>query len=411
MKFKDYNDYMTQRNALMGEAKTLLDDGKIEEYNAKANEVKELDDAWDKQTKAMANYNALNNAPKPVNIMTANVNVPGGQPVASVNMGGAATETDVYDSMEYRKAFMNYVMNGAKIPANLQNTDASTKTGDVGSVIPTTIMQKIVEKMESTGMILPLVTKTSYPAGVTIPTSSVKPVASWVAEGTTSDKQKKPTGTITFTHFKLRCAVSMSLETSVMTLGIFETALINSVAEAMAKAPEQSILTGDGTTQPKGILTETVVEGQNVDIAASADPTYSTLTDAEAALPLAYESKAVWCMTKKTFMKFIGMVDSSKQPIARVNYGINGRPERTLLGRTVVLNDYMTSLGATITKDTVVAFLFNFEDYVLNTNYAVTVKRYEDNDTEDQVTKAIMLADGKVVDKNSLVTVTKKFTA
>ena len=39
--------------------------------------------------------------------------------------------------------------------------------------------------------------------------------------------------------------------------------------------------------------------------------------------PLAYDP-AVWCMTKKTFMKFIGMTDSG-QPIARVNYGINGR--------------------------------------------------------------------------------------
>jgi HK97 family phage major capsid protein len=113
-------------------------------------------------------------------------------------------------------------------------------------------------------------------------------------------------------------------------------------------------------------------------------------------------------MTKKTFMKFVGMVDEQGQPIARVNYGIAGRPERSLLGRTVVLNDYMTSLGATITNDTVVAFLFNFADYVMNTNYNITVKRYEDNDTDDQVTKAIMLVDGKVVDKNSLVTVTKK---
>ena len=38
----------------------------------------------------------------------------------------------------------------------------------------------------------------------------------------------------------------------------------------------------------------------------------------------------------------------------------------------------------------------------------LTVKHQEDWDTDDQMTKAIMLADGKVIDKNSLVTVTKK---
>jgi HK97 family phage major capsid protein len=233
-------------------------------------------------------------------------------------------------------------------------------------------------------------------------------VATWTPEGSGSDKQKKATGSIVFAYHKLRCAVSVSFEVSVVTLGVFETTIINNIAEAMTKALEQAIVSGSGEGQPKGVLTETVVTGQNVDIAAADEPDYDTLINAEAALPLAYENGAVWCMTKKTFMKFVGMVDQQGQPIARVNYGIAGRPERSLLGRTVVLNDYMASLGATITEDTVVAFLFNFADYVMNTNYNITVKRYEDNDTDDQVTKAIMLVDGKVVDKNSLVTVTKK---
>jgi len=304
---------------------------------------------------------------------------------------------------------MNNVVKGTAIPEKFLNVDANTTTSEVGSVIPTTVLEKIIEKMESTGMILPLVTKTSYKGGLAIPTSTVKPVATWVAEGATSDKQEKTTGTIVFTYFKLRCAVSVSFETSIVTLGVFETAIINNIAEAMTKTLEQAIISGTGIGQPKGILAETVIVGQNVNIAVAVEPTYNTLVDAEAALPLAYESDAVWGMTKKTFMKFIGMVDLQKQPIARVNYGINGRPERTLLGRTVVLNDYMTSLGAVIAADTVVAFLFNFKDYVLNTNYNVTIKRYEDNITDDQITKAIMLVDGKVVDKNSLVTITKKF--
>ena len=49
----------------------------------------------------------------------------------------------------------------------------------------------------------------------------------------------------------------------------------------------------------------------------------------------------MWYMTKTTFMKFIGMVDNDGQPIARVNYGLNGKVDRFLLGRAVVCNDYM----------------------------------------------------------------------
>lgn len=88
--------------------------------------------------------------------------------------------------------------------------------------------------------------------------------------------------------------------------------------------------------------------------------------------------------------------------------GLTGNRKGHCSGRRVVLNDYMTSLGSAIAKDTVVAFLFDWSDYMFNTNYNMVVKSYEDNDTEDQVTKAVMICDGKVIDKNSLVTITKK---
>ncbi len=399
-------EYLEKRQGLINEAESLINDGKIEEANAKMEEVKQLDNQWEEIAKAQANLNALNE-PKHTNIKNLSVEGIDGQVMDRIDNNAVIVNDDIFNSIEYRKAFMNHVLKGTAIPEKFMNTDHNTKTTDIGTVIPTTIMERIVEKLEATGMILPLVTRTSYQGGLSIPTSDVKPVATWVGEGEGSPKQKKPTGSIVFAYHKLRCAVSISLETSVVALGVFEATLINNIAEAMTKALEQAIISGTGSGQPKGILTETAPAGQNIEIAANEDISYSTLIDAEAALPLAYENDAVWCMTKKTFMKFVGMTDQNGQPIARVNYGINGRPERTLLGRTVILNDYMTSIDA-VTEDTVVAFLFNFKDYVLNTNYNITVKRYEDNETDDQVTKAIMLVDGKVVDKNSLVTVTKK---
>lgn len=397
------NEYESKREALLNSMEEMINSGKLEDANVKETEINELDDQFDKEKAAASKLNGLRGH-KVVAIANAAVNVPTALMASTVE--GAEAE-DMYDSIEYRKAFMSNVLKGTVIPSQFQNADATTKSSDVGSVIPTTIMQKIIEKMESIGMILPLVTKTSYTGGLAIPTSTVKPVASWVSEGSTSDKQKKTTGSIVFTYFKLRCAISMSLETTVVTLGFFETAFANNVSEAMVKAQEQAIISGDGTSRPKGVLTETPVDGQLITLAAADKLTYSTLTGAEAALPLAYESNAVWCMSKKTFMAFIGMVDSQKQPIARVNYGINGKPERTLLGRTVVLTEYLGNYSDTVTSDTVFAFLFDFSDYILNTNYAITIKRYEDNDTEDQVTKAIMLVDGKVVDVNSLVVLKK----
>jgi len=403
LKFKNKQDYLDQRAALMNSIQTMMDTATSEEITVKMTDVETMDNAWGEQSKELANKAALEDKFKVLNLENKGVNIVG-KVLDSTN---AVVSEDMFASVDYRKAFMANVIKGTAIPSQFLNVDASTTTGDVGTVIPTTVMEKIIEKLEATGMILPLITRTAYKGGVSIPTSAVKPVATWVAEGVTSDLQKKTTANITFTYFKLRCAVSVSLEVDNVTLAIFESALINNVTEAMVKALEQSIISGVGTTQPLGILAETPATGQALTIANATALAYSDLIAAEAALPLEYEQDAVWCMSKKSFMTFIGMVDSQKQPIARVNYGISGRPERTLLGRTVVLNNYVGSYLATVAADTIFAFLFNFKDYVLNTNYQMTLKKYEDNVTDDQVTKAIMLADGKVVDKNSLVTLTK----
>jgi HK97 family phage major capsid protein len=91
------------------------------------------------------------------------------------------------------------------------------------------------------------------------------------------------------------------------------------------------------------------------------------------------------------------MVDSNGHPIARINYGINGKPERVVLGREVVISE-----NASATK----AFIFDFADYILNTVYDLGIQKKQDWDTEDMLTKAVMSVDGKVANKDSLVTMT-----
>lgn len=308
---------------------------------------------------------------------------------------------DKYGTMAYRKAFMEYVTRGVAIPAEYRENQ-NTKTTDVGAVVPTTILDKIVSKMESVGGIYALVTKTAYKGGVSIPKQTLKPVATWVAEGAGSDKQKYTGGNITFTYHKLRCAVSVSFETDTMSIAAFETLLVNNIVEAMVKALEKAIVAGTGTGQPTGIITST----EYAEIVEVAAQDYDSLVRAEAAVPEAYETTAKWCMSKKTFMGYVGMTDKQGQPIARVNYGVNGKPERYLLGREVVLTEHLPNFSTASANDKF-AFIFDFANYDLNTNYAIGIKKYEDNDNDDQITKGIMLADGKVVDGNGLVILKK----
>lgn len=299
---------------------------------------------------------------------------------------------DPTNTNEYRSAFRAFVMRNTPIPMELR---ANTMTTDVVSVIPTVVINKIIEKMEKVGTILNLVTRTSYAAGVEIPTSATKPVATWVSEGAGSDKQKKNTGKITFTYFKLRCEVSVSMEVHTMSLDAFESKLSENVANAMVKAIEAAIIAGTGAGQPKGILAAEVPAGQTVTI-PKAGMDYKTLCAAEAAVPETAEGTAKWCMSKKTFMGFVSMVDQQGQPIARVNYGVNGKPERVLLGREVVITETMTNAAKP-------AFIVDFADYILNTIYDMGIQKKQDWDTEDMLTKAVMSCDGKLADNTSLV--------
>ena len=328
----------------------------------------------------------------------------GGSVITRTGGNDDVIDGDVTTTLEYRTAFMNHVLSGTAMPVELRE-DANTLTSDVGTVIPTQLVNRIVERMDHCGMILPLVSRTSFKGGIVIPTSTVKPVASWVNEGAGSDRQKKTTGSITFAYHKLRCEISMSMEVGTMALSAFEAKFVQNVADAMVIAVEKAILAGDGTDRPTGILdSDNIVSsgtGKNV-IEWEADvPTYAELLSVEAEILPEFEGSTRWCMTKKQFYKILSMTDDDGQPIARVDHGINGQVERTILGRSVVIHPYATEMG------THLAFLFSFGDYLLNTIYDMGIQRKQDWDTEDLLTKAVMSVDGKCVDTGSLLVIDK----
>ena len=307
--------------------------------------------------------------------------------VASFGNNGGNVDME-NQNLEYRNAFMEFVLRGTAIPMELRD---NTNTSNAASVIPTQLVNQIIEKFDNVGMILPLITKTSYAAGVEVPTSTVKPVASWVAEGAGSDRQSKATGKIVFAYYKLRCEISMSMEVGAMALAAFEAKFVENVAKAMTYAIENAVINGSGEGQPKGILTES---GVVLTTSEANKVAYADLCAVEGNIPVEYEVGAKYCMNKKTFAKVLAMTDEAGQPIARVNYGLGGTPERTILGRDVVISPY-------VADDKL--FAFDFADYILNTVYDMGISKKQDWDTEDLLTKAVMSVDGKAVDAGSLV--------
>ncbi|MEN2765677.1 phage major capsid protein [Ornithinibacillus xuwenensis] len=317
---------------------------------------------------------------------------------------------DPYDTPEYRSAFMDYVTNGKKSDTLEFRADATTGTGDVGAVIPTTILNKIVEKLKDYGRIYSRITKTSMQGGVEIPISSAKPTATWVSAGTMSDKQKKSvTGNISFSYHKLQCRVAVELVAGTVAMPVFEDTVSDNIYEAMIVAIEEAVINGTGVGQPLGITKDTnVPANQIVEVSVADFGKYQKWTELYGKVPRKYRSGAVLITADADWNKYLlGMVDTNGQPVARVNYGLDGTQTERFIGKEVLpLEDSLPSIDDAAAGE-VVAILVKLPDYMLNSNMQMTFKRYFNEDTDEWISKSTLIADGKLSDRNGVVLIKK----
>lgn len=334
----------------------------------------------------------------------------------TTNMGNIVYKRDNETNLEYRKKFMEAVQS-FNLSALEKRADAHTHTSDVEIVIPENLVNDIVTEVTNRGYILSRVNRTHFAIGQKIPVGMTKIVATFVGttenptgEGLGSDVQKSGVTTyVTFTNHKLRCVVGMTYEAGLQSLEIFEKKFVESVSEAMIEAIEKSIISGDGMNQPKGILLETPKAKQALNLAASAEFTYKNLLQFIGAVPAKYRSGAVIFATQATFFEWMGVTDTQGQPVARVNYGLDGTMSQSLFGMPVVfadeyLQDYVVGGGSAAN---IFAFIYNFKEYTLNTNYDLGLDQRTVWENENKEVKAVMAVDGKAVTINSLVTWTK----
>ena len=142
--------YLNERKALLDKAQACINDGDIDGFNALHAEIEKLDNDYSAKATAQANLDALNKSGSVVPLSNF-----AGNAALNLDDGIENVVSDFYDTAKYRKSFMNYVLTGKK-SADMFNNDENTKTTDVGSVIPTTILNRIIEKMEAESVILPL---------------------------------------------------------------------------------------------------------------------------------------------------------------------------------------------------------------------------------------------------------------
>lgn len=407
--FKNKQDYLDQRNALLEKAENLLNEGKVDEYEAKEKEIKDLDEKYEKFAKAQANINALKDkVPAENDFIVDN----------KLDNKKENEPEDPFATLEYRKAFMNFAQTG-KMPEKYQemtskflNADTFTSTTDAAAVIPTTIMKEIIEEMEEYGQIFSRVRKTNIKGGVEVPVLTLKPTASWITESTSSDRQKVTADDkVSFSYYGLECRVAISLLASITTLEMFENEFTRLIVEAMIKALEKAIISGTGSGQPLGITQDTRVPAENIITLSSTDfgKWEAWKKKVFAKIPLAYRAGGAFIMAAGTFEGYIdGMTDANGQPIGRTNYGITSGPQERFGGRDVILvEDDVIAPYESANTDDVVAVFCKLSDYCINSNMQMIMYRWIDHDNNQKVNKALLVADGKILDPNGVIIIKK----
>lgn len=322
----------------------------------------------------------------------------------------AAAPEDPYGTMEYRQAFMNYCRTGAISP--ILRADQVTTTTDISAVVPTTILNEVIRKLGVYGQLYSRVRKTSIQGGVSVPILSIKPVATWITEATVSDRQKLQANTsVTFTYYGLECKVSQSLIATIVGLESFENTVTELIVEAMVAKMEEGVVKGTGVGQMLGVTVDTRIPAANKVTIASADFGKWGVWKKKvfAKMPIAYKAKASFIMASGTWEGYIdGMVDDNGQPIGRVNYGITDGIQERFGGKEVIQveDDIITPYDDAQTGD-VVAIFMPLNDYCVNSNMQLTMRRYYDEDKNEWVDKAILVADGKILDPNGVILVLK----
>lgn len=322
-----------------------------------------------------------------------------------------AVETDPLSSMEYRQAFANYVRTGEWN----YRADETLTTGEIGKIIPNTIMTEVIKELKSYGQLYNRVRKLNVRGGVEFPIEELVPTVSWITETTVSETQKKPEikTSVVFGYHIAEARIAQTLLSSIVSLDMLESEIAKLLADAFIKEFDRIIIAGTGSGQPLGILKDTRVKNTNkITISAEDAPDWTKWREKLfAKIPLSYRGGGVLVMTVDTWESLIcTMKDTNNRPLYSETYDVNtGETTQRFNGKEVMLVESDLGLADYSTAGSGDAYMIYLkpENYAINSNLQIGFKRYFNEDTNKWVNKGLCIMDGKLLDVNGVYVIKK----
>lgn len=317
------------------------------------------------------------------------------------------------ESMEYRKAFMQFVQTGAPIEAR---AGVAASTADTGAAIPLTVMREVINTVRKRyGNLYRKVRKLNVQGGVQIPVGALQATFKWINESTVSPRQKAgDLGRVVFGYNTLEIRIAQTFLASVVTLEAFEQKITEVIAEAYLQAMDLGVVAGSGDGTMTGILNDARVTNQITMTAAQMSNWKEWRKRFFSQLPLGYRAgEFIFPLsTVETYLET--MADDNNNPIFRqatgleVNDGDAQNPNGRFFGREISLvePDILPDFDAAQAGD-VIGIFWQPNEYAINENFGFTMRRYFDEETNEWVDKALAIVDGKVLNPTGFYKIVK----
>lgn len=363
-------------------------------------------------------------------------------------------EGNFTDSREYREAWVRHMTHQAPMSQDMMAkaqaevranttvsmnesytnmTDTFTNTYSSLVPVPLSLSQEVAREIHNYGGLYEKVNHTNYPGGYTVFESDMTAEFSWIG-----DKEVSPyyddydPEAFQFAAKQLEYRHSRTMLAEAMMSDQFKELLAPAIAEGYDKAMSAAILKGNGTTQPRGILTDPRLIGttvQNVTTGQKVTIVEATKEDVESwdfwvrvlyatGYNGAYRNSGEWLMGDATFgTKIATLRDDNNRPIANfasTGASLNENIEPRIQGRPVNLLDALVLPGFDeASVGDVFAIYGNLRNYTINTQPGMPLSTvsWDDHETNTRKTKVLMACDGRVTNPFGWLFLKKKASA
>lgn len=368
----------------------------------------------------------------------------------------AVSETPFTETIEYRRALANHIARRERMsndfmaralrerqeraagdPVSVSFADGYSNVTDptfattvsTSPLMPLSISDEVIQARSEAGVLQSKVNVTYFPGGYAVPISDLSVDFHWI-----NDKQVSPyqydsdIATVVFGYHQLEARFARTFLVQALLSDNYKQILSPKFTEGYGRAIDSAIISGTGATngQPLGILKDprvkdqtsgagtgkaTIVQGTAEDLA---DWKFWNGALFKSGFNRLYRTDGEWIIGDSTFGNYLlTLHDEVNRPLVRQDLRA-AEPMASLFGNTinVMPNAIMPDFDTASVGD-VVAIFMNPRNYTLNfqPGMPLSTVSWDDHETNTHKTKVLTAVDGRVIDNNGIVIITKKASA